>query len=84
MQERFLVAEGASITYATLDVDRLEDLRIGRERKGILKHHLTVYRSVSGKPGQNRNRRPELYFTLIEPRPDAFNLFYYAQAGEFA
>ena len=41
------------------------------------------YKPLLCQPGQNRDRRPELYARLIEPQPDAFNHFYYMRGGDY-
>lgn len=80
-------SEGAGITYATLDMERLESLR-GRawEDRDFQPppKDLSQYRPILCQPGQNRDRRPELYSRLSEPQADAFNFLYYTNGGEFS
>lgn len=79
-------SEGENITYATLEMDRLEYLRRSWQEDDFQPppDDLSNYRPLSCQPGQNRDRRPELYSKLIEPQPDAFNFFYYTRGGEFS
>lgn len=77
---------GDGIIYAALDMERLECLRGSWEEKDFQPppEDLSQFRPKLCQPGQNRDRRPELYSKLVEPQPDAFNFFYKARGGDFA
>ncbi len=85
--EDFLAtSDGDGIIYANLDMERLEYLRnVIREEKDYQPPtgDMSDYRPALCQPGQNRDRRPELYSKLTEPQSDAFNFIYYTQGGEF-
>jgi predicted amidohydrolase len=71
-------SEGGGITYATLDMDRLEYLRNNYFQDEDLQpppDDRSSYRPLLCLPGQNRDRRPSLYSKLTDPQPDAFKYF---------
>lgn len=68
--------EGEGIIYATLDMRYLRALRSRSRREEDYADPLVIVPPVVC-PGQNRDRRPELYSKLVESQPDAFNFLYY-------
>lgn len=74
-------SEGAGITYGILDMERLRYLR-GRCWQEDDFADAPVDAPPLTDPGQQRDRRPELYGKLVEPQPDAFNFFYYEDGLE--
>lgn len=82
-----VASEGEGISSAVLDMQRLESLRNRAWEETDLQpppDDLTVYRPLSCQPGQNRDRRPELYSKLVDHQIDAFNFSYYTKDGEFS
>jgi predicted amidohydrolase len=78
-EETLGLSEGVSITYATLDMERLSNLRgkYFEEDDFIPPADFANHRPLLCRPGQNHDRRPEFYKKLIEPQPDAFDYFYF-------
>ena len=77
--------DGEGIAYATLDMERLNQLKrswIEDDFNSPL--YLGEYRPILCQPGQNRDRRPELYSKLLEKQSDSFNYSYYTKGGEFS
>jgi 5-aminopentanamidase len=73
------LSEGASITYTTLDMERLSYLRnkYVDEEDLIPPVDFASHRPLLCRPGQNHDRRPDFYKKLTEPQPDAFDYFYF-------
>lgn len=86
-EDLIAASEGEGITYAVLDMDRLEYLRTRSWEEEDFEPppiDLSDHRPVPCQPGQSRDRRPELYAKLVEPQPNAFNFFYYTKGGRFS
>jgi len=84
-EEMIAGLDGEGIAYATLDMERLNYLKrswIEDDLKAPL--DLGEYRPILCQPGQNRDRRPELYSKLVEAQADAFNFSYYIKGREFS
>lgn len=78
--EGFLaMAEGPGIMVATLNMERLNWLRTRYVEEELLAAPKDPdnFRPIKARPGQNHDRRPELYGLLAQPQADAFDYFYF-------
>jgi predicted amidohydrolase len=83
--EGFLaMAEGPGIMVATLDMDRLNWLRTRYVEEELLHppKNPDNFQPIKARPGQNHDRRPELYRLLAQPQTDAFDYFYFKEGIE--
>ncbi len=76
------VSQGVSISYATLDIERLKYLRNSYIDNEYLRQSLEKPRAIGPVLGNNRQRRPDLYTKLVEPQPGAYDYFYYRRGLE--
>lgn len=76
------VDEGEGVAYATLDLDRLAEIRGRYMDEEMLSPPAEGGAIFRCRPGQCHDRRPELYGKLIEPQPDAFDYHYYRRGPE--
>lgn len=65
------------ILYAELDYDRLNWLRSRYHNDQMVSKPEPGARFIRTRPGQQLQRRPEIYGLLTETQPDAFDYFYY-------
>lgn len=71
------------IMYAELDMDRLKWLRSRYfDEDNLSPPESPDFVPIGCRPGQNHDRRPELYQPLIEPQPDSFNYRYFEKGLE--
>jgi predicted amidohydrolase len=72
-------SEGPGVVYADLDLERLTYLR-GRSWRDEDYRDAAARTPILTDPGQQRDRRPELYKELVAPQVDAFD-YHYSQRG---
>lgn len=77
--ERMLatVEAGPGMALADLDLDRLTEIRSRFYDPELLVPPASEDQIIWCRPGQNHDRRPELYSLLTAPQPDAFNYHYH-------
>lgn len=80
--EGFLAeGEGAGIIYGSLDLERLRFLRSRCWQDEDFQEPPSSNVPLTD-PGEQRDRRPELYHKLVETQADAYNFFYYEELVE--
>lgn len=77
--ERMLatVDSGPGLAIADLDLNRLQEIRSRFYDEEILTPPESEDQVFHCRPGQNHDRRPELYGLLTAPQPDAFDYNYH-------
>ncbi len=70
------------IVHASLDLERLHFLRTHYYDDEILSPPPEGYEFLRTRPGQNHNRRPDLYGKLTELQKNAFDYHYYRRGLE--